>query len=48
VAAVCGWSALATFGLILIVKRTTGLRADDLAIEEGLDLTHHGERAFTP
>jgi Amt family ammonium transporter len=48
VMAVCAWSAIATFAILVVVKRTTGLRADEQAIEEGLDLTQHGERAFTP
>jgi Amt family ammonium transporter len=48
VAAVCLWSAVASVVLILLVKKTVGLRIDDNAIEEGLDLAQHGERAFNP
>ena len=48
VAAVCAWSAAATTLIVLVVKRTTGLRIDDTSIEDGLDLAQHGERAFNP
>ena len=48
VGATIAWSAIATVGLLLLVKKTVGLRASDAAIEEGLDLHTHGERAFTP
>jgi Amt family ammonium transporter len=42
------WSALATVAIVLAVRPVFGLRATDIEIEDGLDLTHHGERAFTP
>ncbi len=42
------WSAVACVVILWLVKRTVGLRAPDAAIEDGLDLTHHGERAYTP
>ena len=42
------WSAVACVAILWVVKRTVGLRAPDAAIEDGLDLTHHGERAYTP
>jgi Amt family ammonium transporter len=48
VAATMAWSALASAAILWGVKRTVGLRAGEQAIEEGLDLTEHGERAFTP
>jgi Amt family ammonium transporter len=48
VAAVCVWSGVATLVLAWIVERTVGLRARDEAIEEGLDMSAHGERAYTP
>jgi Amt family ammonium transporter len=48
VLATLAWSALATVILLLVVKRTIGLRATDAHIEEGLDMAAHGERAFTP
>jgi len=47
VVATMAWSAAASAGVLLLVKRTLGLRATEQAIEEGLDLTDHGERAFT-
>ncbi len=42
------WSAIASVVILVVVKKTIGLRADEAAIEDGLDLSHHGERAFTP
>jgi len=42
------WSGVASLILIEIVRRTTGLRARDEAIEDGLDLSAHGERAYHP
>jgi Amt family ammonium transporter len=48
VAATVAWSAIATLVLALIVEKTTGLRARDEAIEEGLDMAAHGERAWNP
>jgi Amt family ammonium transporter len=48
VLATVAWSALATFGLAFICEKTVGLRAREEAIEEGLDLSAHGERAWNP
>jgi len=48
VLAVCAWSGLATAAILFAVKRLTGLRHTDQAIEDGLDLADHGERAWTP
>ena len=48
VAATLAWSAVGTVILLLLVKKTVGLRASDAHIEEGLDMASHGERAFTP
>jgi ammonia channel protein AmtB len=48
VAAVCAWSAVATLILIPVVRRLTGLRASDEMIDDGLDLSSHGERAHNP
>jgi Amt family ammonium transporter len=48
VAAVCAWSGIATLALAWVVRRTVGLRARDEAIEEGLDMAAHGERAYNP
>ena len=48
VASVCAWSAAGTLVLILVVRRTVGLRAREEHIEEGLDMSAHGERAWNP
>ncbi|MFC3080134.1 ammonium transporter [Phenylobacterium terrae] len=42
------WSAIASVLIVLAVKFTVGLRHRDEAIEEGLDMHDHGERAFNP
>jgi Amt family ammonium transporter len=42
------WSAVASFALAILCEKTVGLRARDEAIEEGLDLSAHGERAWNP
>ena len=39
-------TAIVTLGIVLIVERTTGLRAPDEAIDQGLDLASHGEAAY--
>ena len=46
VAVVCAWSAVATAIIALICKFTVGLRARPEDIEDGLDVAHHGERAY--
>ncbi len=48
VGAVVAWSAIASLGLVFLCKLTIGLRARDDAIEEGLDMSAHGERAYNP
>lgn len=48
VVATVAWSAIATLALVFIVEKTVGLRARDEAIEEGLDMSAHGERAWNP
>ena len=49
VAATIAWSAVATGLIIALVRAITGgLRAQPEHIEIGLDLSEHGERAFTP
>jgi Amt family ammonium transporter len=48
IGAVVGWSAAASLILIFITRRITGLRARDEEIDDGLDLTYHGERAYAP
>jgi Amt family ammonium transporter len=46
VAAVCAWSAVGSAAILLICRFTVGLRASPEAIEDGLDLSTHGERAY--
>ena len=48
IAAVISWSIVATVVILFVVKAVVGLRASPEHINDGLDLTHHGERAFTP
>jgi len=48
VVTVCAWSGLATLALVWIVRRTVGLRASDESIDDGLDMSAHGERAYNP
>ena len=40
------WSALASIGILLALRAVTGLRASDIAVEDGLDVSEHGERAY--
>jgi len=44
--AVCAWSAIASAAILLVCKFTVGLRATPEAIEDGLDMSSHGERAY--
>ena len=46
VAAVCAWSAVASFAILMLCKLTIGLRASPETIEDGLDMGTHGERAY--
>ena len=46
VAAVCAWSAVASAAILLLCKFTVGLRASPEAVEDGLDMATHGERAY--
>jgi Amt family ammonium transporter len=48
VLATVAWSGVATFVLAVVCEKTVGLRAREEAIEEGLDLSAHGERAWNP
>ncbi len=43
---VCAWSAAASAVILLVCKVTVGLRAGPEAIEDGLDMSSHGERAY--
>ena len=47
VVALLAWSAAATVVLLFVTKKLTGLRAKDEEIEDGLDLSTHGERSFS-
>ncbi len=46
-AAVIAWSALASIVILWAVRRLVGLRASALEIDDGLDVSHHGERAYS-
>ncbi len=46
VAVVCAWSAVATAVIALVCRYTVGLRARTEDIEDGLDVSHHGESAY--
>ena len=48
IAAVIAWSAVATVAITFATKAVVGLRAKDEEIDDGLDLTYHGERAYNP
>ncbi|HET9159169.1 MAG TPA: ammonium transporter, partial [Caulobacteraceae bacterium] len=48
VVSVVVWSAIVCTVIVFVTKLVVGLRATAIQIEEGLDLTHHGERAYTP
>jgi Amt family ammonium transporter len=47
VVTVLAWSAAATIALLFVTRKLTGLRAKDEEIEDGLDLSSHGERSFS-
>ena len=42
----CVWSAIATVIIVYICKAVTGLRVDEEAEEQGLDLAEHGENGY--
>ena len=46
VSAVCVWSGAASWAILFLCKRTVGLRASPEAVEDGLDMSTHGERAY--
>jgi Amt family ammonium transporter len=48
VAVVVAWSAIGSIAILWTVKRLVGLRASGAEVEDGLDLSHHGERAYSP
>ncbi len=41
------WSAIATVIIVLVVKATIGIRVDEEEENRGLDLTEHGEDAYS-
>ena len=43
---VIAWSAVVTIALAYLTRAAVGLRARPDEIEEGLDMTYHGERAY--
>ena len=45
-AAVAAWTFVATVAIVIVVRRTVGLRASAEDEVEGLDITAHGERAY--
>ena len=47
VVSVLAWSAVATVVLLFVTNKLVGLRARDEEIEDGLDLSTHGERSFS-
>lgn len=46
VAVVCAWSAVASAAILWLCRLTVGLRATPEMIEDGLDMSSHGERAY--
>jgi Amt family ammonium transporter len=47
IAATVAWSGVMTAVMVAGIRATMGLRASPDEIEEGLDLTSHGERSYT-
>jgi Amt family ammonium transporter len=47
VGAVCAWSAIASVVIVLVTRMITGWRNTEEALQTGLDLSDHGERAYT-
>ncbi len=48
VVVVVAWSVIASAAILWPLRGLMGLRAGAASIEEGLDLSQHGERAYTP
>jgi Amt family ammonium transporter len=46
-AAVIAWSAIASIAILWAVRRLVGLRATPGEIDDGLDVSQHGERAYS-
>jgi len=47
VVAVCAWSAIGSLLIGLACRATIGLRVSQDALQEGLDVSAHGERAYS-
>jgi Amt family ammonium transporter len=41
------WSGIVSYVVLLVLKKTIGLRVDESEEEEGLDLSDHGEAGYT-
>ena len=48
IGATWGWSLVTTAVILVAIKYTLGIRADESQEEEGLDLSQHGEEAYVP
>lgn len=48
IGAVIAWSAIVSLIIVTITRALVGLRAAEAHIDEGLDVTQHGERAWAP
>ena len=46
VVATAAWSAVATVGIVLVVRAMIGLRVDPDDETQGLDFTQHGETGY--
>ncbi|MCS5606974.1 MAG: ammonium transporter, partial [Alphaproteobacteria bacterium] len=41
-----GWAFVVTGAIMIVLKYTIGVKADEIGENEGLDISEHGERAF--
>ena len=41
-----GYAAIVTWGLLMLLDKTIGLRVDEAEEREGLDQTQHGEEGY--
>ena len=48
IGATWGWALVTTAVILVAIKYTLGIRADESQEEEGLDLSQHGEEAYVP
>ena len=42
-----GWAFVSTLAILFVLKYTMGLRVDEQQEEAGLDISQHGEEAYT-